>query len=661
MPKVSIIMPVYNTVETYLRESIESILNQTFKDFEFIIINDGSTNNAEEVILSYKDDRIKYVKNEENLKLIRTLNKGFDLAKGEYIARMDSDDISLPQRLEKQVDFLEKHPEVDVLGTWFQCFPRERKMETFVDNRSIKECLLINSNNIGHPTVMLRKSTVDKLNIRYDEEAVYVEDYALWLSLIDKVKLANLPEILLNYRIHSENVCNRNTLEQSLNCQKIMVIAQGNYFGIENKEVLSAIEKLKKGQEIKSQELLAINDFAQQVQIKKNEHNFSCDYSLDKVFYKFALKRCKKDLMFLNLLWSAKINKILRINVFFKLFNSFISFPFFKNKIPKRISKTPKVSAVMALYNTPYEYLEKTVQSVLNQTFEDFELIVIDDASSLEYKKLFEKFKDERIKYFKLTENSGPGKARNEGIARATGEYIAIIDSDDIYKPKRFEYQVEFLDKNKDVSLLSGGFQFSNNKKKSIVLEKDKDIKAFMLFNSALTNAAAMFRRKVFIKNELFYPEKLNFGEDYSLWLDAMFKGIKMANIKGVFMIYVRRKNQLSKTKIHNQISILKDLYKKIFLNLGFEASEEELSLHYDIYTEKFKEIKSAEQISNWFDKIIEYNKKSEIFDEKKLIDKKGQVLEKYNKVKGRLFKIKIGSYNLCLSKNLKIYLEERN
>ena len=104
---ISVLMPVYNTKEEFLRTAIESILNQTFSNFEFIIINDGSTNNAEDVILSYKDDRIIYLK-QENQGIVAALNNGWDRAKGEYIARMDSDDISFPDRFEKQIEYLEK-------------------------------------------------------------------------------------------------------------------------------------------------------------------------------------------------------------------------------------------------------------------------------------------------------------------------------------------------------------------------------------------------------------------------------------------------------------------------------------------------------------------------------------------------------------------------
>lgn len=321
----------------------------------------------------------------------------------------------------------------------------------------------------------------------------------------------------------------------------------------------------------------------------------------------------------------------------------------------------PKISAVMALYNTPYNYLQATVESILNQTFADFELIVVDDASTLEYKKFFEKFKDERIKYIKLEKNAGPGNARNVGIKEAKGGFTAITDSDDIYMPERFEIQARFLDNNSDISLIGCTFRFSNRKKLAFVPLGNDDIKTFMLFNSPLNNSTIMFRREEFLNKNLFYTEDINFAEDYELWINAMFSGVKMANLEDFLMIYTRRPGQLSKTKLEKQIAILKKLYKKIFLNVGFEPTQEELDLHYDIYTEKFKQIKNVQQILDWFDKIISCNKELKMFDEEKLIERKEQVVNKYNKIKNRLFKIKIGNCNFCLSKKLMPYVEERD
>lgn len=321
----------------------------------------------------------------------------------------------------------------------------------------------------------------------------------------------------------------------------------------------------------------------------------------------------------------------------------------------------PKISAVMALYNTPYNYLQATVESILNQTFEDFELIIIDDASTIEYKDFFEEFKDERIKYLKLDKNGGPGCARNQGIKKAIGEYVAITDSDDIYMPQRFELQAKFFDNNPDISLTGCTFRFSNRKKLSVIPYDDKDIRTYMLFNSPLNNSTIMFRREIFAQKNLYYIEDINFGEDYELWINAMFSGVKMANLTDFLMIYTRRPGQLSKTKLEKQIYILKKLYKKMFLNIGLNASQEELDLHYDIYTERFKKIKTTQQIYDWFNKVIECNKTKKIFDEESLIDKKYQILSNYNKTKDRFFKIKICDYNLCFSKKMCIYWEERS
>lgn len=320
----------------------------------------------------------------------------------------------------------------------------------------------------------------------------------------------------------------------------------------------------------------------------------------------------------------------------------------------------PKISAVMPLYNTPFEYLSATVESILSQTFADFELIVIDDASSVEYSEFFEKFNDERIKYFKLEQNSGPGRARNEGVKKATGEYVALVDSDDISLPERFKLQAEFLDKNPEISILGTSFQFSNRKNPALTIYGEKEIKNFLLFNSPLCNPTVMFRREDLVSKNLFFNEKINFAEDYNLWIDAAFANLKLANLKEVLLIYTRRSGQLSKEKEDIQISILKDLYKEIFAKLDLEATKQELDLHYNIYAQNFNQA-TLEQISNWFDKIIANNQACQIFDEEKLIEKKNEVIKNYNKIKNRLFKLKIGNHNFCISKKLCFYIEKRN
>ena len=204
--KLSVIMPVYNTKEEFLRVAIESILNQTYSDFEFIIVNDGSTNNAEEVILSYKDDRIVYLK-QENQGIVSALNNAWDKASGEYIARMDSDDVSLPQRFEKQIKFLEENPEYSLVGSWAEVIPNKRIIKLPTD---IKLMDLLADCTFIHPSIMFRKSDFDKYNTRYTEEAKYAEDYLLYSKAVTILKMTNLQEVLLNYRVYPDNSSSSN-------------------------------------------------------------------------------------------------------------------------------------------------------------------------------------------------------------------------------------------------------------------------------------------------------------------------------------------------------------------------------------------------------------------------------------------------------------------
>lgn len=203
--KVSVLMPAYN-VEKYVGEAIESILNQTFKDFEFIIINDGSTDDTAKIINEYaaKDARIKFVDNKKNSGLIAVLNQGLDICNGEYIARMDSDDIAYPERFAKQVKYLDKHHECGVLGTSYKMFGSSE--ETVILPKNVSIVKMLTGGWVAHPTVMMRKSVLDKHNLYYDPECLVAEDYDLWTRLVRVTEVHNLQEVLLNYRWHGENV-----------------------------------------------------------------------------------------------------------------------------------------------------------------------------------------------------------------------------------------------------------------------------------------------------------------------------------------------------------------------------------------------------------------------------------------------------------------------
>lgn len=220
MPKVSVIMPVYNA-EKYIQEAINSILNQTFEDLEFIIINDGSIDHTEELVNKYEDPRIRFIQNKTNLGIAKTLNRGLDLANGEYIARMDSDDISMPERLAKQVDYLEHHPEICVLGTGIECFGACWDKYIFSkESTQLKVDLLFN-NCLAHPSVMMRSSILGKNGFYYDSAFSKIEDYDLWCRIVEHYHLASIPEVLLKYRVHPNQVTQTISQKKELQLRKL--------------------------------------------------------------------------------------------------------------------------------------------------------------------------------------------------------------------------------------------------------------------------------------------------------------------------------------------------------------------------------------------------------------------------------------------------------
>jgi glycosyltransferase involved in cell wall biosynthesis len=201
--KLSVIMPVYNS-EKYVFEAIYSILNQTFTDFQFIIINDGSIDNTLKIIKRIRDKRIVIIENHYNFGIVRCLNYGLDIARGEYIARMDSDDISLLTRFEKQIFYLDKNNDVGIVGTWFKIFGNQNKIVMHKQIVDINDFL--DGNKIGHSTVMMRKSILDKYHLRYDQNFESAEDMDLWTRAIQYTQIHNLQEILLKYRWHDKNI-----------------------------------------------------------------------------------------------------------------------------------------------------------------------------------------------------------------------------------------------------------------------------------------------------------------------------------------------------------------------------------------------------------------------------------------------------------------------
>lgn len=228
-PLVSVLMPCYNAA-SHLEDAMNSILTQTYSNLEVIAINDCSTDKTSEILhkMAVTDNRIKVVDNEENLRLIKTLNKGVSLCTGDYIARMDSDDIALPERIEKEVAFLEQNKDHDIVSSLFLAFRSDNPSRKDLHHNPLRHeelrAYMLFKSGICHPAVMIRKRIFSELGLKFELDYLHVEDYALWSKAIYQTKIANIDEPLLLYRVHPNQVSSLNELLQIQNKRSVFKI-----------------------------------------------------------------------------------------------------------------------------------------------------------------------------------------------------------------------------------------------------------------------------------------------------------------------------------------------------------------------------------------------------------------------------------------------------
>ncbi|MCB1152084.1 glycosyltransferase [bacterium] len=218
-PIVSVLMPVHNG-ERYLASAVASILDQTFDDFELLIVDDGSTDASADIACAGDDSRVRYIRR-AHAGLVATLNAGLALARGRYIARMDADDIALPTRLERQVAFLDEHPDIDIAGSFIAVIDGD---DNVVDKWHVPCSPDWLARRVAlhppfaHPSVMMRREVIAD---RGYPDVPHAEDYALWLSLADRARFANVPEVLLHYRRHEASVSTRHNTTQDSNSDAV--------------------------------------------------------------------------------------------------------------------------------------------------------------------------------------------------------------------------------------------------------------------------------------------------------------------------------------------------------------------------------------------------------------------------------------------------------
>lgn len=232
---VTVLMGVYNAA-AFLQDSVGSILRQSFPAFELLVINDGSSDKSAEVLAGFQDKRLTVLQNPANLGLIATLNRGLDSAKGKYIVRMDADDIALPQRLQRLVDYMEAHPEVGVCGSAIRHFGESETVWTPpLTDESVRVRLLWD-NALAHPSVIMRRELLDRFALRYRAEYPHCEDYRLWTECVQHFPVCNVPEVLLRYRLHPAQVSKRRSNEQNASFRRILMAYIAQTLGLSTDE-----------------------------------------------------------------------------------------------------------------------------------------------------------------------------------------------------------------------------------------------------------------------------------------------------------------------------------------------------------------------------------------------------------------------------------------
>ena len=344
MPEISVIMPIYNTNPTHLKCAIESILSQTFSDFEFLILNDSPKNlELDRVLSEFKDKRIKYMKSEHNLGIAEAHNKLVKLAKGKYIAIMDHDDISLPTRLEKQYTFMENHPEVGICSTAYRRFGKLLKVKTIrhpQDHETIKASLLFYC-PIHHPSAIMRKDILNKFKIVYDKRFISLNDRRLYLEIAKHAQLRNLPNVLYKYRMHpmmTSKVRRNEIMNEQLQYREALLSRYAPKLTKNDRNILHAYVFNGRCHITSIDTLKAILRVLKKLVQENRRTHYADDQALKEVCGKYLIRRCKNAALKGHISSQAVLKNPpfpVRCPLWLKLFN------YFMEKMKKPVQPTP--------------------------------------------------------------------------------------------------------------------------------------------------------------------------------------------------------------------------------------------------------------------------------------------------------------------------------
>jgi glycosyltransferase involved in cell wall biosynthesis len=521
MPKVSVILPTYN-YGCFLGEAIQSVLDQTFEDFELIVVDDGSTDNTREVVHSFTDPRLRCIY-KENGGESSAYNVGIHASRGEYIAFLDSDDTWLPQKLELQVKAMDSAPQAGIIysdvyyfdsktgavtGTFFQRLknppPQGSVLEAYIEEF------------FAHPSTWLVKKSVFEQIGMWDETLRNCEDDDMLFRMASCFEFEAVLIPLAMVRTHPEQKSRKKQIHFT------------SYLRYLNKAMQSPILNSRMRASLRRAMCLCHFRYAKFLvssgKLGKGGREFLASLKANpRVFGYFVMSHLIEKLTrrFRPSRRGGRVEAMPRWLQYLR-----------PAQVVNKDSSAPKVSVVIPAYNSG-RFLGEAIQSVLDQTFGDFELIVVDDGSTDNTRDVVRSFTDPRIEYI-YQKNRGSSAAYNRGIHASGGEYIAFLDSDDIWFPQNLELKVKMLDSNPGIALVCSDTYLFDDQTGNILGRYWHDHAQFKSWfdprkaaqnplrymlsrGTFIIETITMVRREVF--NEVGdYDESLRSHEDWDVW-----------------------------------------------------------------------------------------------------------------------------------------------
>ena len=535
VPMVSIVIPVYNG-EKYIKNAIDSALAQTYKNLEIIVVNDGSTDNTDSIVESY-GKKVRYIK-KKNGGVSSALNLAIKKMRGDYFSWLSHDDTYEPNKIEVEVDFLKKN---NFLGKKVIVFSDYYLIDT--KGKVIAESRKNHDEIENKPEYILLKGHINGLSLLIPREAFNVygdfdtrllctQDYVKWKEMTKTYRFVHIPELLVSTRWHAEQVTNTNP----------KVLTEGNAF---YRGLIDELSKKRK-EELEGSEYCFYKELAEFY--KKSVYTEVADY-------------CE-----------AQAKKLLDDA---------------KEKIGKK-----KVSVVIPFYNRRTE-VEKAIKSVLDQTYSNYEIILVDDGSDNDISDIEKLAKgNDKIKIYKNKENIGASGSRNVGIRKASGDYIAFLDSDDLFKPDKLARQVQYMIASNAV-ISHTSYERDWNGERTIIHsgEDDGHCERKMIYNCPIATPTVMLKTDWLRDNDILFNEEAEIGEDTCFWLDIMKRGVYLVGIDEALTV-VNVGDDAAAYTDEKQIIGLKTIIKYLLNSEYYSKYDYEISLlmkSYAAYVEKQK------------------------------------------------------------------------